>query len=179
MRYKEEQMKTVERSTLVFAIILIGLGVIFLLFNLIPGWHAGNTWPAIFIVLAAGFFIPPFVWPSMKNGLAGLFIPGSIMLVLGIIFFVNVFSNDWVSWAYAWLLIPGSVGLGLALASGYGEWGNVTTWTGIWMLVGSLVLFSFFAMLFGGIVFRMIGPIFLIFVGAWFVVRSVRRTKKE
>jgi hypothetical protein len=172
-------MKTIERSTFVFATVLIGLGVLFLLFNFIPGWHAGNTWPAIFIVLAAAFFIPPFVWPSIKQGLAGLFIPGSVLLVLGIIFFVNVFSNDWVSWSYAWLLIPGSVGLGLAIAAWYGDWGKAITWTGIWMLVGSLVIFSFFAMLFGSVVFRTIGPIVLILIGGYFILRSIRRPKPE
>ena len=105
------------RGSLIAGVILIGLGVLFFLLNLLPGVNFDKLWPVIFILLAAGFFIPPLLWPQQRQGLSGLFIPGAIMLMLGLIFFYNTFTNDWASWAYAWTLIPGGVGLGLWLDS--------------------------------------------------------------
>jgi len=133
-------VNTVDRRSTVTAIILIGLGVMFLAFNTIPGLSLERTWPVIFFVVAAGFYLPPLAWPSERKGLSALFIPGSILLTLGLIFFYNTLTNDWESWAYAWTLIPGGVGLGLALAARFGEWGRGALWVGVWMIAGALLL---------------------------------------
>jgi hypothetical protein len=168
-------MDTTDRSSTVVALILIGLGALFLAFNLIPGLQLGRTWPVIFFLIAAGFYLPAFLWPASRQGLAALFIPGSIMLTLGLIFFYNTLTDDWAAWAYAWTLIPGGVGLGLALASRFGEWGRSTMWVGIWMMVGSVVVFGFFGALFGGVALRTIGPIALIIGGVLVLLRSFMR----
>ena len=106
-------MENTNRGTVILGTFLIAIGVVYLLLNLVPGIQTVQTWPVIFFFLAAAFFLPVFLWPSAKRGLAGLYIPGSIMLVLGLIFTYDVLTLDWASWAYAWLLIPGGVGLGL------------------------------------------------------------------
>ena len=64
------------RGSLIAGVILIGLGVLFFLLNLLPGVNFDKLWPVIFILLAAGFFIPPLLWPQQRQGLSGLFIPG-------------------------------------------------------------------------------------------------------
>lgn len=163
------------RGSLVAGIILIGLGVLFFLFNVIPGFHIGALWPMIFVLLAAGFFIPPLLWPQQRQGLSGLFIPGSIMLMLGLIFFYNTFTNDWASWAYAWTLIPGGVGLGLWLGSWYGRWGKDSMLTGQWMLAISVLVFGLFGMLFGSPALKIAGPILLILGGVLLMVRAFRK----
>jgi hypothetical protein len=139
----------------------------------------GRTWPVIFFLIALGFYLPPILWPSARQGLAALFIPGSILVALGLIFFYNTLTDDWASWAYAWTLIPGGVGLGLALASRYGGWGHGTMWVGIWMIVGSLVVFGFFGMLFGGAALRSIGPVLLIVGGVLLLVRAFMRPARS
>lgn len=163
------------RGSLVAGIILIGLGVLFFLFNVIPGFHIGALWPMIFVLLAAGFFIPPLLWPQQRQGLSGLFIPGSIMLMLGLIFFYNTLTNDWASWAYAWTLIPGGVGLGLWLGSWYGRWGKDSMLTGQWMLAISVLVFGLFGMLFGSPALKIAGPILLILGGILLMVRAFRK----
>jgi len=168
-------MKSTDRSSTVVAIVLIGLGVLFLAFNNIPGLDIGKTWPIIFFLIAAGFYLPPIVWPSERKALAALFIPGSVIVALGLIFFYNTLTDDWASWAYAWTLIPGGVGLGLALAARFGEWGRGTMWVGIWMIVGSVTVFGFFGMLFGGAALKAIGPVVLIAGGVLLLMRSFAR----
>ncbi len=166
-------MNTADRRSTVTAIILIGLGVMFLAFNTIPGLGLDRTWPVIFFVVAAGFYLPPIVWSSERRGLAGLFIPGSVLLTLGLIFFYNTLTADWESWAYAWTLIPGGVGLGLALAARTGGWGHGTMWVGIWLIAGSVTVFAFFGALFGGPALRSLGPILLIAGGGLLLLRSL------
>ena len=168
-------MENNNRTSVVFAVILIGLGALMLILNLIPGMSFSKTWPIIFFVLAAGFFIPPLVWREARKGLAALFIPGSIMLTLGLIFIYCTISSDWVVWAYAWTLIPGGVGLGIVLASWYGEWGQATTMTGIWMLVISLMVFGLFGALFGKALLKAFGAILLILGGGLMLWRSLRK----
>ena len=168
-------MENTNRSTVILGTFLIAVGVIYLLLNLIPGVESGRTWPVIFFFLAAAFFLPSFVWPQAKKGLAGLFIPGSIMLVLGLIFTYDVFTGDWGSWAYAWLLIPGGVGLGLLLGSAAGNWGSGSFQTGLWMLGVDLGLFALFATIFGNQLLRIAGPALIIVAGAVILLRVFRK----
>ncbi len=167
------------RASITFAVLLIGLGVLILVLNLIPGLSFGKTWPIIFFVLAAGFFIPPLVWREQRKGLSALFIPGAIMLTLGVIFLYCTLTGDWVLWAYGWTLIPGGVGLGIMLASWYGQWGEVTTRTGMWMALVSLAVFGLFGSLFGKPVLKAIGAVILILGGGVMLFRSLRKPKSN
>ena len=168
-------MQSTDRSTIVVAVVLIGLGALFLAFNLIPGLDIGQTWPIIFFLIAGAFYLPASVWPSERKALAGLYIPASIMLVLGLIFLYDTITDDWGSWAYMWTLIPGGVGLGLALGSRIGGWGRDTTQVGIWMMVGSAIGFGFFGLLFGSRLAGVLGPILLILGGAVLLLGTLRR----
>ena len=169
-------MDKVNRGTVVLGIFLIAIGLIYLVLNFIPGLNSGNTWPIIFFILAAGFYLPAFLWKSSQRGLAGLFIPGSIMLVLGLIFTYDVLTDDWGSWAYAWLLIPCGVGLGLWLGSTIGEWGKGATQSGLWMMAITGGLFAIFATVFAvSDVMRLIGPLVIILAGALILFRVFRK----
>jgi hypothetical protein len=169
-------MNAVNRGTIVVGTFLIAIGAIFLILNLIPGLNAGLTWPIIFFILAAGFFLPAFLWTNAQRGLSGLFIPGAILLVLGLIFTYDVVTQDWVSWAYAWLLIPGSVGLGLWLGSTVGGWGKSATQTGLWMMGVCAALFAVFATIFAtSDAMRLIGPLVIILAGVLVLFRVFRK----
>ena len=39
------------RGGLMFPVILIALGIMFLLDQLVPGWGIGKTWPALLVVI--------------------------------------------------------------------------------------------------------------------------------
>lgn len=166
-------MNTVNRGSIFGAIILIGMGVLFLVFNFI-GLSLDKTWPIIFFALGAVCFLPPLLWPSLRGAFAGFCIPGTILLSLGVIFQYNTLTGDWASWAYAWILINAAVGLGLVLASWIGHWGHEMITLGWWFFVLSLVVFSIFATLFGGPVLRASGPVLLILCGLWLIGRTLR-----
>jgi len=168
-------MNIQDRITLVGGVVLIGLGVLFLVLNTVLGLTVATTWPIIFFVLAAGFYLPPLVLPYARQALAALFIPGSVMLALGLIFFYDTLTSDWASWAYAWLLIPAGVGLGLALASWVGGWGKDPAVVGLWMLAVSAAIFCIFGTLFGGPVLKAITPVLLILVGILILLRAFLR----
>ncbi len=167
-------MQTNRGSTYI-AILLIGMGVVFLALNFISGYYVARGWPVVFYILAAGFYLPPLMWRERMHDLSGLFIPATILLALGLVFTYNVLTRDWASWAYAWTLIVAGVGGGLALASWAGRWGGVPTWVGNWMLLGSLALFALFGAIFGQPVLKLISPALLILAGLLLLARGVQR----
>jgi hypothetical protein len=170
-------MRSASRSSTYVAILLIGMGVLFLAFNLLPGFAIGRAWPVVFYILAAGFYLPPILWRDQLHSLSGLFIPASIMLALGLIFTYNVLTHDWASWGYAWTLIVAGVGGGMALAGWSGGWGSLPTWVGSWILLGSLAIFALFASIFGLPLLKLAGPALLIIAGAFLIMRGFRNNR--
>jgi hypothetical protein len=167
------------KASLGFGIFLIAFGAILFIFSLVPGAWIGQTWPVIFILIAACFYLPPFLWPESRHGLAALFIPGSVFLSLGLIFIYSTLTEDWVVWAYAWLLIITGVGLGILLASIVGHWGNKSFWAGIWIVAISIGLFGLFATLFGNPVIKIIGAVLVILVGVFFLLRAIGQPRSN
>jgi hypothetical protein len=172
-------MGSQNRRQIYVAILLIGLGVLFLASNFISGYFLQRAWPGIFYAMAAALYLPPFLWGPDRRRLAGLLIPGSIMLSLGLIFTYNVLTGDWLSWAYGWSLIVAGVGLGLALGARLGEWGRSSTWVGIWMLVASVAVFSVFGALFGGPVLKTSAPVMLVISGLVLILAGFRKSVEK
>lgn len=168
-------MEISNRSLTLVGAVLVGLGILFLVFNFIPGWSIGMAWPFVFFFLAAFFYIPPFLFPSERRWIGSLFIPGSILLVLGLIFLYNTITRDWASWAYAWLLLVSGVGLGLILAGWYGQWGRPVILTGTWLIIVDVALFALFGTLFGGPALKVISPALLVLCGVLLLLRAIRR----
>ena len=162
-----------QRTPTAVATILIGLGVLFLIVNVF-GINFGRVWPLLFFIIGAAFYVPIVLLPEARAALAALFIPGTILIGLGTIFFYNTLTEDWNSWAYMWALIPAFVGLGLILAARAGGWANSIVTTGLWLAIGSGAVFSVMAMFFGSQAFGAIGPLVLIAVGVLFLIRSAR-----
>jgi hypothetical protein len=162
------------RTSVVVGGILILIGAIFLFVNVFQ-INFGQVWPIIFFIIGAGFYLPVLLLARDRQNLAGLLVPGTIMFGLGVIFFYNIFADNWGSWAYIWTLIPAAVGLGLLLAARVGHWGGDTMKVGFWMFVIStgvcLILAAFFS---GGNV-GSIGAILLIGLGVFLLIRSIRR----
>ena len=170
-------MNTLNRGSIFGAFLLIGMGVMFLILEIV-GISISKTWPITFLALGAVCFLPPLLWPFMRAGLAGFCIPGGILLTLGAIFLYNTLSGDWASWSYIWIMLNGGVGLGIVLAAWIGGWGREVTAIGWWMFVVSAVVFSIFATLFGRPVLKAAGPVMLILCGLWLMFRSFTSRQK-
>lgn len=170
-------MQITNRALLLAGGLLIGLGLIFLALNFIPGWSFGKAWPLIFFLLAAGFLVPISMFPMYREWIGALFIPGALMVAFGLIFFYNTLTGDWRMWAFGWLLLPTAVGIGLALAAGYSKWGKTVVDVGLWLALAPLALFALFGALFGGWLLRIIGPALLLLAGLGLLVRSISRAR--
>ena len=166
-------MKHDKRGTLIAAFFLIGLGFLFLALNLVLGWSNSASWPVIFFVISAGCIVPALAFPTLRRGLAALFIPGMVLLMLGVIFTYNVLSQDWNVWAYAWLLLSSGAGAGIALAAWYGGWGRTVSLTGMWIMLGTGAVFAFFGFIFGSALLKTITAILLILFGLLLLLRSL------
>jgi hypothetical protein len=66
------------------------------------------SWPLIVIGVGAAFLLF-----GAGTSAVGLVIPGSIVLGIGCLLYVQNLTGWWASWAFAWALIPGFTGLGL------------------------------------------------------------------
>jgi hypothetical protein len=168
-----------KRGSFAAGIGLILIGAMFLVFYFIPGLSLHMTWPIIFLVLGFAFFLPGMAWPESRRGLAALYIPGTILLGLGVIFFSNTLSGNWYMWAYEWLLIPASVGLGMMLAAWGGNWNRVIWQVGLWIALISVAAFSVFAALFGDKVIKLVGAGILVLLGIGMLARSFMNKKAE
>lgn len=117
-------------------------------------------------------------WPDSRKGLAGLFIPGTILFVLGAIFLFNTLTyvsprqNTWNIWAFAWILIPASVGLGMMLAAKVGGWSHGVWVVGAWIGILSLALFGVFAAIFGTEINKYVGAGILVVMGLYLLINS-------
>lgn len=165
-------MNESNRGNMIAGIVLVVLGGIFFALNLIPGLDAAKTWPLVLIVLGIGFCLPAAIWYKSRESLAGLFIPGCILITLGAIFLFNTLTGIWNIWAIAWILIPASVGLGLITGAAVGKWDRSVTQVGAWMLIISVSVFALFASMFGNIVVKGIGAGLLVLTGIVLLIRS-------
>ena len=132
------------RGSLYVGVILILAGVLFLLSRIagMNGW--GAFWPFIIIAIGAAFFVGMALGGRSAGVLA---IPGSIIVMVGLILLLQNWLAIWETWAYAWTLIVCAVGLGIAF---FGMWSDQPDLRNSgWSLARlGLVLFVVFGVLF-------------------------------
>jgi hypothetical protein len=162
------------RGSVVMGGILIIIGAIFLFVNVFQ-INFGEIWPIIFFIIGAGFYLPVLLMPKERQGMAAFMIPGTIMFGMGSIFFFNILTDNWGSWAYIWTLIPASAGLGVLLAARVGNWGGDTMKVGFWMFVISTGVCLILAAFFGGGNAGLVGAVLLIVLGVFLLIQSIRR----
>jgi hypothetical protein len=101
-------------GNIVIAVILIGLGVLFLLrpvFNIDIGHF---TWP--FFVIVPGILLIVMALSAGDPGGEPMAIIGTVVTVVGLILLFQNTTNQWATWAYVWALVaPTSIGLGQIL----------------------------------------------------------------
>ncbi len=167
------------RSDLVFGIILLLIGALFLAveFNFPPGMNAimqiQYQWPLIVVGVGVLLFLL-----GLLTRAPGMSVPACIVAgVGGILYYDNVTLN-WASWSYTWTLIPGFVGVGLLLSTLLGGIEKGGYRDGLRLIAISAVLFFIFLMIFSGqAVFARYWPVLVILVGAWIIIQAIVRRK--
>ncbi len=143
--------------------ILVGIGILLFTLNILLDGALNIALPLVFLVLAGIFFIVTFATREKWKWASLLFIPGALLAAFGVIFLLNVVTNDWKSWAYAWLLLVAGIGVGMEQAApspgipgwrdgmGFGAWGNH--------------LLCVFGAIAGGLFIQIMAPILLVIAG--------------
>lgn len=150
--------------------ILIGLGTIFLISSLLPGFSFWSLWP-FFIIVPGGLMLLPALRGDRQT--AGLAVPGTIITGTGVILLYQNITGHWGSWLYVWTLYPAFLGFGLWL-TGRNNNDPEAKRTGKKFMTGGIGAFILLALLFGlcsgGFSWW---PLLLIGLGAWLLLRAM------
>ena len=94
---------------LVLGLLLIALGVVLLIERVWDIPILSAWWPLVVVIFGAAFFVSLLAGPK---GLAFLAVPGSVLLMLGLILFYQSWFNLWSTWTYVWTLLIFALGIG-------------------------------------------------------------------
>ncbi len=159
-----------KRDSLVWGIILIVLGGVFLVNQIFPDLFAGFSWPWILLGLGGIFAIA-----SLVGRVGGLMIPAFVLLGLGGIFYYQEQTGNWDSWAYIWALIPGFVALGMLVGGLFDRELSQARPAAFIMLLISAALFVVFGGFFGlEVSILRYWPVVLILVGLFVLFKAIR-----
>ncbi len=110
------------RTSLIFGLLLIGLGVLFLANRFLNINLGEDLWPFAVIGAGALFFVGMLAGGPTAGGLA---IPGSITVMAGLVLLVQNTFNRFESWAYCWALIMVAIGIGMVIRGYWSGLGDI------------------------------------------------------
>lgn len=102
-------MKTLETQNQRVGFALVTVGVLLLIMQF---WSISWLWPMFILVPGVAFLVAAALGGA---SVSALFVPGSVLTTLGVIFFAQNTTDYFESWAYVWALLPAAVGVGLLL----------------------------------------------------------------
>ena len=161
---------------------LIAFGLLALAGQIFRGVNFwGVIWPFLIIGVGVLFFVGMY---SGGKSAAGLAIPGSIFIAIGLMLFLQNLSGHWESWAYGWTVILMAVGFGIYIMGRYTENPGQRA-SGLSLLKIGAILFvifgGFFEMIFNSFaVSRFLFPAALILFGLYLILgrsRSLPRSQ--
>lgn len=169
-------------GSLIAGAALIAVGLLALAGQFFRGFDFwGTIWPFFIVGAGALFFVGMF---SGGKSAAALAIPGSILIAVGLMLFLQNLSGHWESWAYGWTVILMAVGAGIYIMGRYTENPGQRA-SGLNLLKVGAILFlifaGFFEMIFNSFAFsRFLFPAALILFGLYLILgRSRVRMKPQ
>ena len=169
-------------GSLIAGMALIAIGLLALASQVFRGFDFwGTIWPFFIVGAGALFFVGMF---SGGKSAAGLAIPGSILVAIGLMLFLQNLFDHWESWSYGWTVILMAVGLGIYIMGRYTENPGQRA-SGLSLLKVGAILFvifaGFFEMIFNSFSFsRFLFPAALILFGIYLIFgRSRSLTKPQ
>jgi hypothetical protein len=162
------------RSGIAVGVLLIFLGAVFLTLQFLQIKFWADWWPIAIIGVGLLFFIAMLV--SGKGG-GPLAIPGSVIVMVGLILLFHNTFGFWETWAYAWTLLIFAAGIGINIFGRYTGQEKVRHSGAVVARLGLLlfVIFAIFFELFIGLsgVFdgsSLLWPLLLILVGVYMLL---------
>ncbi len=129
---------------LILGVLLIVAGVLFLVGEITGLTSFDRLWPLIIVAVGLAFFIGMFVGGTETGALA---IPGSIIVMVGLILLVQNVFNAYQTWSYSWALIIVAVGIGMWIDGVYTKRADLRT-AGHKLIHIGIVLFVVFGLIF-------------------------------
>ncbi len=173
-----DQSSTPERRNTIIAVVLIAAGAIFLIGEIFDFRIGSGSWPVFILGAGLALLYSAFTGSRAKAGPAAV---GAVLTTLALIFFFQIGTGNWESWAYIWALLPLSAGVAQIAAGNRNEdEGLVATGRNTARIFGIVFLagLAFFELIifdrggFGGYLL----PIALIVIGGSMLWLSYRRT---
>lgn len=166
-------MKQKDKNSLVFGLLLIIIGGLFITYQFVPGLKDALqgmfTWPMIIIAFGLYLLIKNLVDKDHQGLVSACVISG-----VGGILYLQEMTSGWADWYY-WLLIPGFAGVGHLLGALLGERGSRTLERGLWLIGLSAVLFAVFSpVLQLNFLVGQYWPVILIAAGVVLIFKAVR-----
>jgi drug/metabolite transporter (DMT)-like permease len=169
-------------GSLIAGAALIAVGLLALAGQIFRGFDFwGTIWPFFIVAVGALFFVGML---SGGKSAAGLAIPGSIFVAIGLMLFLQNLFDHWESWAYGWTVILIAVGVGIYIMGRYTE--NPGQRESGWSLIkiGAILFVIFgglFESIFNSFAFsRFLFPAALILFGVYLIFgRSRSLTKPQ
>jgi hypothetical protein len=173
-----DQSSTTERRNTIIAVILIAAGAIFLIGEIFNFRIGSGSWPVFILGAGLALLYSAFTGSRAKAGPAAV---GAVLTTLALIFFFQIGTGNWETWAYIWALLPLSAGVAqIAAGTRNDDEGLVATGRNTARIFGIVFLvgLAFFELIifdrggFGGYLL----PIALIIIGGSMLWLSYRRT---
>jgi DNA-binding CsgD family transcriptional regulator len=158
-------MNQLGQWTRIVSIGLVVSGALLLLLMFFGGGAANLALPLLIVVMGAVFILLAFVLVDAWRAAPWLYLPGCVLVPLGLILFLNVATEDWNAWTYAWMLVLAGLGLGAALVGRRLGFPLLVTQIGLGLAAGGVTFFALFGMLVGGLLIQIMAPVLLAVIG--------------
>jgi hypothetical protein len=156
------------KISLIIGILLVILGIVFIA-NTLHIWSLESSWPMILLIIGSAFFVAFF---SSKTN-PGVLLPGAILIITSIPFFICSTSDQWHLMASLWpmFLLGPAIGFFLMYFGGIRDKG---------LLVPAFILTGLTAIFFLAFsYFSYLWPIVFILAGGIFIFLGIKDKKKE
>lgn len=158
-------MRLIHLRVQITSLLLVLIGAALMAVSILSGGKINIALPLVFLVLGGGFFVLIFRIQARHSWASFLYIPAFLFTALGLVFLLNVVTDDWKSWAYAWLLPISATGIGLLFANRKKTWHPVLPIIGWSTALTGAAFFGVFGVIAGGLVIQIVAPVLLIAAG--------------
>jgi hypothetical protein len=158
----------INTSAVVIGIVLVVVGVFALFGNIFTSWDMDNLWPLVITGVGVAFLV---IMAFGDQSRAGLAVPGSILVAIGLIMYWMNLTDTWESWAYCWALVMAASGVGVWIQGLRSDRADLKK-GGLDTLRGGLTLFLIFAIIME-FIFTMTGVHKQVNILAWAILLAV------
>jgi DNA-binding CsgD family transcriptional regulator len=158
-------MRNAAQPVRIISYLLIVLGITLLTLKFVLADSMNIALPLVFLVLGGGYFVLVFTFQPRWRWSSLLYVPGCLLIALGLILLINAITGEHRSWAYAWLLLTASTGIGMIIADRQQALHRLVRPIGWAVTAVSVTFFVVAGAIAGGLFIQIMAPILLVVAG--------------